>query len=769
MLTRLGTAWLIVGFLALPSAARTIYVNGVSGNDAWTGLCEVWNGTVCGPKRTIQAGIDIAVPGDLVAVAPATYTGAGNKNLMLYGRAITIRATYGPETCIIDCQGVGRAFTLDGGETSNSVIDGFTITNGREARGGGVWCYFSSPTFLNCVFTANQAVAAQALGGAVYAAASSAQFINCQLIGNSSDSSSGALHGHIAGLTVTGCTFVGNSAGGIGGAICFMHGASTVLNSILTGNSAGLQGGGIYCESADLTLVNSLLAGNTAPTGGGASFRYTLVNLVNSVFHGNRATTTGGAIHIVLNGNWLIDNCIIWENEAPLGPQITVGTGARLALSHTNLDGGADAIEVAPDATLIWGAGMIDADPLFTTPGFWDAAGTPGDAANDIWINGDYHLLPGSPCVDAGSNGAVAAHTAVDLDGYARFVDCPYTPDTGTGTPPIVDLGAYELWHDCNENGIPDHEDIAAGTSLDLNSNGIPDECETYKLNLQSDGECLSEELVVAVHLGDIEEIIVGGQFFLAYDTARLGFVSIEPGDADGTDPENPFEREIYEFVDETRGHIDYAVGIRDGAMGTTAPVVMAWITFAVVADDCHAHDLLAFRAHYPITRLARDLGLPVIPACFNLPVAMLDISPPQLEVPPDVSLQPGEPTDPEFTGQASATDNCDPDPLVAHQDAVAGNQIVRTWTATDLCGNSSQGVQTITIGLRGDLNCDGLINAFDIDPFVLALTAPEEYALTFPECSLMLADVNCDGLINAFDIDPFVVCLLQGGCAPCP
>ena len=31
---------------------------------------------------------------------------------------------------------------------------------------------------------------------------------------------------------------------------------------------------------------------------------------------------------------------------------------------------------------------------------------------------------------------------------------------------------------DCNGNGIPDADDIAAGTSQDCNGNGIPDECE---------------------------------------------------------------------------------------------------------------------------------------------------------------------------------------------------------------------------------------------------------------------------------------------------
>jgi len=58
---------------------------------------------------------------------------------------------------------------------------------------------------------------------------------------------------------------------------------------------------------------------------------------------------------------------------------------------------------------------------------------------------------------------------------------------------------------------------------------------------------------------------------------------------------------------------------------------------------------------------------------------------------------------------------------------------------------------------LPGDLNCDGLINAFDIDPFVLALSSPEAYELAYPHCNLYNADINGDGLVNAFDIDPFV------------
>lgn len=67
--------------------------------------------------------------------------------------------------------------------------------------------------------------------------------------------------------------------------------------------------------------------------------------------------------------------------------------------------------------------------------------------------------------------------------------------------------------------------------------------------------------------------------------------------------------------------------------------------------------------------------------------------------------------------------------------------------------------------GTRGDLNCDGAVNNFDIDAFVLALTNPAGYAATYPDCELTHADINQDGLVNNFDIDPFVNCLVGGGC----
>ncbi|GIV82964.1 MAG: hypothetical protein KatS3mg051_2318 [Anaerolineae bacterium] len=49
-----------------------------------------------------------------------------------------------------------------------------------------------------------------------------------------------------------------------------------------------------------------------------------------------------------------------------------------------------------------------------------------------------------SPAIDAGNNVAVPITVTTDLDGNERFEDIPTVPDTGSGTPPIVDMGAYE-------------------------------------------------------------------------------------------------------------------------------------------------------------------------------------------------------------------------------------------------------------------------------------------------------------------------------------
>ena len=65
---------------------------------------------------------------------------------------------------------------------------------------------------------------------------------------------------------------------------------------------------------------------------------------------------------------------------------------------------------------------------------------------------------------------------------------------------------------------------------------------------------------------------------------------------------------------------------------------------------------------------------------------------------------------------------------------------------------------------LRGDLNCDGMVNFGDINPFVLYLSNYSAWAQTYPDCPPENGDINGDGDYPSFgDINPFVA-LLSGG-----
>ena len=57
----------------------------------------------------------------------------------------------------------------------------------------------------------------------------------------------------------------------------------------------------------------------------------------------------------------------------------------------------------------------------------------------------------------------------------------------------------------------------------------------------------------------------------------------------------------------------------------------------------------------------------------------------------------------------------------------------------------------------RGDVNCDGLVDFGDINPFVLLLTNPGAWQAAYPGCPLLNGDINEDGVVDFGDINPFV------------
>ena len=80
----------------------------------------------------------------------------------------------------------------------------------------------------------------------------------------------------------------------------------------------------------------------------------------------------------------------------------------------------------------------------------------------------------------------------------------------------------------------------------------------------------------------------------------------------------------------------------------------------------------------------------------------------------------------------------------------------------TDVCGSVASGIATLEVNVAlGDVDCDGTVNLFDVDPFTVAMIEPGDYATIYPDCDIMLADCNQDGTVDLFDIDPFVALLV--------
>jgi hypothetical protein len=398
--------------------------------------------------NTIQAAVDDANDGDVVIVQLGRYTGYGNRDINFLGKAITVRSVdpNDPnivEATIIDCNASEtdwhRGFVFDSNEGPDSVLDGLTVINGQmsttpttplireETSGGAIACFSSSPTICNCIIKNNSALTGGGifLTDDVFLKDNSTSIIKCIFIHNNA-SSGCALYCDCSSLILRYCTFVGNSSTISGGALSLYGSDVTIDISEFTANIAENQGGALAVTSS-VYLKNCLLAGNLAYGGGSAiacgAGPITVKNctILGSIYLIGSAVPQGGSSRLFPDMS--VINSIIW------------GSPNQKCFSY-NTPPNFSCIENLDAQTV--GTGNIEVDPCFASLGYWDPNGTPEDANDDFWIDGDYHLNSQagrwdqnsqswvrddvtSPCIDAGDPMAPIGHESFPNGGVINM------------------------------------------------------------------------------------------------------------------------------------------------------------------------------------------------------------------------------------------------------------------------------------------------------------------------------------------------------------
>ncbi len=244
----------------------------------------------------------------------------------------------------------------------------------------------------------------------------------------------------------------------------------------------------------DGVVTNSTFVGHLTNHYPLVELLFTPTQLVNCTILGLSGTQP---LVSIVGANAQLSNCIIRSTESAV---FDLPLGDMPTLRYCNVSGG-------------WsgpGEGNIDADPNFAVPP------TPG--VDGMWATsddeaGDLRLGLGSPCIDAASNALVPADLfdldadgdlteplPFDLAGDARFTDVYCAPDSGSGTAPIVDMGAFEADLaarpvDCNNNSMDDCSEIAAGLASDCNGSYSPDACDLASgLSQDCDGNDMPDE-----------------------------------------------------------------------------------------------------------------------------------------------------------------------------------------------------------------------------------------------------------------------------------
>jgi len=387
---------------------------------------------------SIQAALTAAVDGDSIVVAPGRYY----ENLRFPPRAIHLRSSEGPLVTTIYGQMLDTVVTFEGVPTQDSILEGFTLTDGLDA--------------------------ARVNAGGVHIGQGGSAVVR----GNIIRQNLGYGRGHGISLDYPASVLIvdneirhnrsgpGSTGGGGGGGISVRGSSCALVSTCVTlirnnyiGNNyvtSYSSGGGIDLNGAKVDITGNVIEFNYASSQGGglSSVNGSHALVEGNLFRANRTAYQGGAIFLSVpqesRGPWVINNTLV-ENEAPTGSAVYSSYfdgETRFANNLVQATGTGTALHCANGSVSV--PPPVRHNNVFSAQGIAygarcsEALGIDGNiSAPPIFMGEeDFRLHPNSPGVDAGD--VAMSSQATDLAGRPRVMD-----GDGDGTA-TIDMGAYE-------------------------------------------------------------------------------------------------------------------------------------------------------------------------------------------------------------------------------------------------------------------------------------------------------------------------------------
>lgn len=368
--------------------------------------------------------------------------------------------------------------TFDSGEGADSIIKGFTITNGSNSYGAGILAYNCSPAISNCIITENEG----SWGGGIYYydnPGEASTINNCIIKENEATDGAGIYCGSWE-LEILNCLIYDNQATGNGGEIRCI-GIDAIINCTIVNNEAD-KGGGIY-NSVDSTITNCIFWANTATTSGDEIYDYNCTPTatycdVEGGYTGTGNIDSDPAFVDAANGDYHLkasspciddgDNSVyssgdtdIDGDDRKLGATIDIGADeCSLPFAHWKLDetGGSTAYDssghsfdgsVGGDPN--WVAGVLDGAMDFDGSGDYisiadDSIFDTGDQITvSHWFNTSTLQSGKGMVIHDGSNYKYLTYLTTDSK-VIQF----YIRQDVSGTPTVTQAGIYlaEDWAD---------------------------------------------------------------------------------------------------------------------------------------------------------------------------------------------------------------------------------------------------------------------------------------------------------------------------------